>query len=166
MRFFGKTIRARFLNRPNRFLIHCEWRGQILSAFLPNPGRFQELLLPGALIHLIDEKEPGDRKTHYTAVAVERDGHPIMLHTHLTNEVARFLLQNGKVPGLERAQIVKSEVKVGRSRFDFLLREGSQDILLEVKSCRGEKSCHVSGCSDREGCAAPQGFSRVVGRRD
>ena len=141
MRFFGKTIKAHFLNRPNRFLIHCEWRGRTLSAFLPNPGRLQELLLPDALIHLINEKESGDRKTHYTAVAVERDGHPIMLHTHLTNEVARFLLQNGKVPGLERARIVKSEVKAGRSRFDFLLQEEGREILLEVKSCTlvGEK---------------------------
>ena len=58
-------------------------------------------------------------------MAVERDGYPIMLHTHLTNDVARYLLQNGKVPGLEGAQIVKSEVKAGRSRFDFLLREGT-----------------------------------------
>jgi DNA-binding sugar fermentation-stimulating protein len=41
--FFGETIRAHFLNRPNRFLIHCEMESQTLSAFLPNPGRLQEL---------------------------------------------------------------------------------------------------------------------------
>ncbi len=135
MNFFGKTFKTQFLARPNRFLIRCEWKGKIFSAFLPNPGRLQELLLPGGVIHLVKEEEPGDRKTRYTAVAVERDGYPIMLHTHLTNEVARFLLRSGKIPGLEMAQIVKSEVKTGRSRFDFLLREGDQDIFLEVKSC-------------------------------
>jgi len=58
-----------------------------------------------------------------------------MLHTHLTNEVARYLLQSRKVPGLENAGIVRSEIPVGGSRFDFLLKEGSQNILLEVKSC-------------------------------
>jgi sugar fermentation stimulation protein A len=58
-----------------------------------------------------------------------------MLHTHLTNEVARTLLQERKVPGLENAKIVRSEIRVGGSRFDFLLRDGDQDILLEVKSC-------------------------------
>jgi sugar fermentation stimulation protein A len=58
-----------------------------------------------------------------------------MLHTHLTNEVARYLLQKRQVPGLENAGIVRSEIPVGGSRFDFLLREGSQNILLEVKSC-------------------------------
>jgi sugar fermentation stimulation protein A len=132
---FNKVLKARFLSRPNRFLIRCELNGRAISAFLPNPGRLQELLLPGCVIHLIKKEEPGDRKTQYTAVAVERDGYPLMLHTHLTNEAARFLLQNRKVPELEGAQIVRSEVKVGRSRLDFLLREGTQDILLEVKSC-------------------------------
>jgi sugar fermentation stimulation protein A len=58
-----------------------------------------------------------------------------MLHTHRTNEVASYLLQHGKVPDLERVKIVKPEVRVGRSRFDFLLEEGGKEILLEVKSC-------------------------------
>ena len=134
MRFFGKTLRVQFLERPNRFLIRCRSGAQILSAFLPNPGRLHELLLPGSVIHLIEEDEPGERKTRYTAVAVERDGVPIMLHTHLTNKVARYLLQRGKIRGLERARIVRPEVKAGRSRFDFLLQDRKQDILLEVKS--------------------------------
>jgi sugar fermentation stimulation protein A len=135
VRFFHHTIRARFLRRPNRFLIQCKWKGRILSAFLPNPGRLQELLLPGHIIYLTKEEKSKGRKTYYTAVAVDRKGHPIMLHTHRTNEVARRLLQRGKVPGLERARIVKSEIRVGRSRFDFLMKEGNKDILLEVKSC-------------------------------
>ncbi len=134
-RFFHHTIRARFLRRPNRFLVQCKWKGRILSAFLPNPGRLQELLLPGRLIHLMREEKSQGRKTRYTAVAVDRDGHPIMLHTHRTNEVARYLLQRRKIPGLERARVVKSEIRAGRSRFDFLLKEGNKHILLEVKSC-------------------------------
>jgi sugar fermentation stimulation protein A len=58
-----------------------------------------------------------------------------MLHTLRTNEVAKYLLQKGKIIGLEKANIVKSEVRMGRNRFDFLLKEGNKDILLEVKSC-------------------------------
>jgi sugar fermentation stimulation protein A len=45
------------------------------------------------------------------------------------------LLQHGKVPGLEKAKIVESEVRVERSRFDFLLEDDTGTILLEVKSC-------------------------------
>ncbi len=135
VRFFHHTIRARFLRRPNRFLIQCRWKGRLLSAFLPNPGRLHELLLPGRIVYLVRENKFQGRKTRYTAVAVDRDGYPIMLHTHRTNEVARHLLQRRKIPGLERARIVKSEIRVGRSRFDFLLKEGNREILLEVKSC-------------------------------
>jgi sugar fermentation stimulation protein A len=58
-----------------------------------------------------------------------------MLHTHRTNEVARYLLRERKIPGLENARMVRSEVRVGRSRFDFLLEEENKGILLEVKSC-------------------------------
>src|SRR5271157_315920 len=104
MRFFDKTFETRFLKRTNRFLIRCEREGRILSAFLPNPGRLQELLLPDSVIHLVEEKESEERKTRFTAVAVEREGRPIMLHTHLTNEVARYLIQKGRIPGLERAR--------------------------------------------------------------
>ncbi len=135
LRLFNNKLKARFLRRPNRFLIHCKWRGRIVSAFLPNPGRLQELLLPGRTIHLVREKKSLDRKTRYTAVAVDRESQPIMLHTHLTNEVARYLLQKRKIPGLERARILKPEVRVGRNRFDFLLAEKKKLILLEVKSC-------------------------------
>ena len=140
LHLFGHPFHAHFLSRPNRFLIRCKWNGKKISAFLPNPGRLQELLLPGSLIYLIKE-ESEDRKTRYTAVAIERDGYPIMLHTHQTNQVARYLLQERKIPGLEKAEIVRSEVRVGRSRFDFLLEDDDGPILLEVKSCTlvGEK---------------------------
>jgi sugar fermentation stimulation protein A len=68
-------------------------------------------------------------------VAVEREGHPIMLHTHRTNDVARYLLSLGKVPGLEQARVTASEVIVGHSRFDFLLEKEREKVFLEVKSC-------------------------------
>jgi len=83
----------------------------------------------------VREEKSSSRKTRYTAVAVDRDGQPIMLHTHRTNDVARYLLHERKIPGLEDARMVRSEVRVGRSRFDFLLEEGNKGILLEVKSC-------------------------------
>jgi sugar fermentation stimulation protein A len=138
---FNNILRARFLSRPNRFLIQCKWKGQILSAFLPNPGRLEELLLPGRVIYLTKEDQAPNRKYRFTAAAVERDGHPIMLHTHRTNEVARYLLQEGKIPGLENAKIVRREIQLGGSRFDFLLEEKGKHVLLEVKSCTlvGEK---------------------------
>lgn len=135
LRLFPRTIRAEFLTRPNRFLVSCRLDGKVVHAFLPNPGRLRELLLPGARLHLIEEQDAFGRKNPLTVVAVERDGCPIMLHTQRTNDVARFLLEQGKIPGLGAVEIRKPEVRIGRSRFDFLLRKGSEEIILEVKSC-------------------------------
>jgi sugar fermentation stimulation protein A len=58
-----------------------------------------------------------------------------MLHTHRTNDVARHLIEQDQVPGLEGARVTRAEYKVGRSRFDFLLSHDGTDVLLEVKSC-------------------------------
>jgi sugar fermentation stimulation protein A len=128
-------VKATFLTRLNRFLVRCECGGQVVEAFLPNPGRLWELLLPGRPLYLIGEEGTHPRKTAYTVVAVEREGQAIMLHTHRTNEVARFLLDHGQVPGLEGRRVKASEVRVGRSRFDFLLEGRGEQVFLEVKSC-------------------------------
>jgi len=135
LRIFRDVQAATFLDRPNRFLVRCELGGRTVQAFLPNPGRLKELLLPGRAVHLVREENRPARKTRYTAVAVERGGHLIMLHTHRTNDVARHLIEQDRVPGLEGARVARAECKVGRSRFDFLLSHDGTDVLLEVKSC-------------------------------
>jgi len=135
LRLFERTKTAYFISRPNRFLVRCKSGGRVIHAFLPNPGRLLELLLPGRRLHLVREEGIQPRKTAYTVVAVEREGLPIMLHTHRTNEVAHYLLKNRKVPGLEGARVKASEIRFGRSRFDFLLEREGERVFLEVKSC-------------------------------
>ncbi len=135
-----EMVKARFVSRPNRFLVQCEAEHHNrIRAFLPNPGRLWELLLPGATLYLRrDEGIDGrlsTRKTQHTVLAVERDGRPIFLHTHETNSVAQYLLENALIPPLEGSSIVQAEVPVGRSRFDFLLSHKGKELYLEVKSC-------------------------------
>jgi sugar fermentation stimulation protein A len=132
--FDGEIVKASFLSRPNRFIVICKLEGKRLRAYLPNPGRLRELFFPGVTIWLERSHVPG-RRTAWTAVAVERDGRPVVLHTHRMNDVAALLIERGLVPGLEGAAIVRREVVHGASRFDFLLRKGRREILLEVKSC-------------------------------
>ena len=130
-------VAARFLSRPNRFLVLCEGEecGPV-KAFLPNPGRLQELLFPNVSLYLIQNgNTKSDRATDYTVLAVERDGQPVLLHTHWCNIMARQLLDAGLVPGLETARVLRQEVKVGHSRFDFLLEDTHGPLYVEVKSC-------------------------------
>lgn len=134
MKFFGPTEKATYLERPNRFTLVCRLNGKKVKAFLPNPGRLWELLLPGVTVYLEKASNP-DRTLHYTVVAIRRENHPVMVHTHRTNDLVDHLLRKRLIPGLEDAKIVRREVKHGRSRFDFLLMRKKKEIFLEVKSC-------------------------------
>jgi sugar fermentation stimulation protein A len=135
MKLFRNIISATFRARPNRFIVECTRRGRPVMAYLPNPGRLRELLLPGRKLYLVKQPVDPEREITYMAVAVERDGRPIMLHTHQNNFVARHLIEHNRIPGLEGAVVVKAEHTIGNSRFDFLLRKGGRDVVLEVKSC-------------------------------
>jgi sugar fermentation stimulation protein A len=131
---------ARFLARPNRFLVRCEAKGlREIDAFLPNPGRLWELLLPGASLYVHKPRTRNGRnsrrRTEHTVLAVERDGRPIFLHTHETNRAARYLLEHDLIPPLQGFRIKRAEVPVGKSRFDFLLSKDGEELYLEVKSC-------------------------------
>ena len=93
LRLFKKPFQATFVSRPNRFLVECVLNENHVQAFLPNPGRLQELPLPGATLYLNEESSTPLRKTSLTVIAVEREGVPVMLHTHRTNQVARYLMR-------------------------------------------------------------------------
>jgi sugar fermentation stimulation protein A len=134
LKFFGPTEKATYLERPNRFTLICRLKGKKVKAFLPNPGRLWELLLPGVTVYL-EKASNQDRTLHYTAVAIQRENHPVMVHTHRTNDLVDHLLRKRLIPGLEDAKVVRREVKHGRSRFDFLLERKRKEIFLEVKSC-------------------------------
>lgn len=133
IRFFESTEEAIFLNRQNRFVIECLVDGRRQGAYLPNPGRLRELLLPGRKIYLM--KSAAGSKLECTVVAVERNGQPVLLHTHMANRVVESLLNRRLLPGFEESIIIKREAVAGHSRFDFLLNRSGSHFLLEVKSC-------------------------------
>jgi sugar fermentation stimulation protein A len=135
VKLFTDIFAAQFKSRPNRFVVECLLGGRTVRAYLPNPGRLWELFFPGTMLSLIKFPRSSGRKLAYMVVAVDREGMPVMLHTHYNNLVARKLIEENRVPGLEGAGIVKAEHRVGHSRFDFLLRKDNADLLLEVKSC-------------------------------
>ncbi|RME65368.1 MAG: hypothetical protein D6778_06440, partial [Nitrospirae bacterium] len=80
-------IEGTFVERPNRFTLICNIKGTLQKAYLPNPGRLWELLLPGARVFL-EKKSRG-----FTVWATEKQGHIIMLHTHYTNKIAEALIR-------------------------------------------------------------------------
>lgn len=132
----ARLQRVRFIARPNRFLVLGRLpSGEVIEAFLPNPGRMDEMLFPDTELTVTRAVASATRHTEWTCVGLERDGEPIFLDTHRTNAVARHLIETGRVPSLGGWRIARAEVTVGHSRFDFLLERGRQRLWLEVKSC-------------------------------
>jgi sugar fermentation stimulation protein A len=132
---FPKVKQGRFIRRLNRFTVECSLDGEIIRAHLPNPGRLWELLLPDRIVSLVSSDPLSGRSTAYTAVAVLREGMPVLLHTQKANAVVKYLLEKNKIRGLENAEIIRQEAAFGTSRFDFLLQKKNVQYVVEVKSC-------------------------------
>jgi sugar fermentation stimulation protein A len=128
-----RVEKVQFVSRPNRFVVQCVRDGKAITAYLPNPGRLWEFLIPGCTLYL--KQNSSAAKIPYTVMAVEKDSIPVMLHTHLTNDVVETLLRKHLVPGLKDAEIVRREATFGDSRFDFLLQRNGKELVLEVKNC-------------------------------
>jgi sugar fermentation stimulation protein A len=129
----GKFLEGRFVERPNRFLSLVRVDGRKERAHLPNPGRIQELLSPGARVVLRKEDSP-NRKTKYTLVMVYKDGILVSLDTMLPNSLAAEAIGNGRLKEFQDYRIVRREVQYRNSRFDLLLSRGETLCFLEVKS--------------------------------
>lgn len=132
----GPLREARFVERPNRFLVRVELPAEgIVSAHLPDPGRLSELLLPGRRLWLRPASGPG-RKTSWTAVLAQTpDGTGLVsVDTTLPNRLVGRALEAGVLPELGAWEEARGEVPMGGSRFDFLLRGDGRRKLVEVKS--------------------------------
>ena len=126
---------ARLVERPNRFLVRARRRGEVLEAHLPNPGRLEELMVPGRRLRL-RPAEGGGRKTDWTAVLVEtpEGGGWVSLDTTLPNRLVSRALRRGWLEELAGWELGGAEVTLGSSRLDFVLEDGPRRLALEVKS--------------------------------
>jgi len=134
----GPLVQARFLHRPNRFLlrVRMEDTGDVADAHMADPGRLKELLLPEKRLWLRPASNP-DRKTRWTASLVESPNGKglVSLDTTLPNRLVGEALREGSVEELGGWDLVRGEVTMGRSRLDFLLSAaGGRQMALEVKS--------------------------------
>ena len=126
---YENTVRAVFLDRPNRFVAHVELGGAIETVHVKNTGRCKELLLPGAEVWLTASQNPA-RKTKYDLVAVRKDsGILFNIDSQAPNKVVREWLE---IQGFDR---IVSEYAYGDSRIDFYMERGYDRYLMEVKGC-------------------------------
>ena len=131
VRLFRNDLQARFVKRPNRFLIIAERDGKELFCHCPNPGRLSELLFPGTELILEKRGGPG---TGWTAAALKNAINAVIpLYSSRANDAARALILHRIIPGLRE---IRREYPIGNSRFDFLCTgTGGKQHLIEVKAC-------------------------------
>jgi sugar fermentation stimulation protein A len=128
-----KLINSFFIKRINRFVIECKVEDTYLHAYLPNPGRLWELLQRGREVLLL--KKEYAKKYDFFAVAVKLDNFYVLLDTHYNNIFTKRLIEEKKIDVLKEYCIEKEEYTIENSRFDFLLNNGRDKLVLEVKSC-------------------------------
>ncbi len=133
---YKNVKRARFLNRPNRFIAKVELCGREETVHVKNTGRCRELLVPGCTVYLEKSDNP-DRKTLYDLIAVEKGDILINMDSQVVNAAAEEWLP---VSGLFSHEAkIRREYTYGESRFDFYIEDGDKRIFLEVKGVTLEK---------------------------
>ena len=65
--------KAKFLERPNRFLARVEIDGEVVDVFVPNPGRMYEFMISGREV-FIRYNSGKHRKTSYDMIGIKHDG--------------------------------------------------------------------------------------------
>jgi sugar fermentation stimulation protein A len=133
MNLHWKLYEARFVERPNRFLTLVNFEGKIVESHLPDPGRLKELLLPNARLLIKKESNP-NRKTKFSTQAVYLGDQLISINSWLPNQFVEYMVRNQIFPFISKWKFERREVKFGDSRFDFLLKNGKQQMIMEVKS--------------------------------
>ncbi len=131
MKIFSNDQEGFFISRPNRFIVTAKTETGIIRAHCPNPGRLQEILLPGQKL-IFQKSNNSERKTPFTLVAAYYKGKIIPLYSASANKIAAELILPVLYPG---AVQITSEQSWGKSRFDFLIVKKFSKTFVEVKAC-------------------------------
>lgn len=129
---------ATFVARPYQLVVDALLDGQLVRAHMADRGRLDGLLYPGAPLLLADRRLPltqPPRKTDYQVVATWERGELVSLDTGLPNRVLYSALSAGILAPFRSYPLVRREVQIGASRFDFLLQNAAgEQLVVEAKS--------------------------------
>lgn len=122
--------RARFKERPNRFIAYVETENGREICHVKNTGRCKELLPEDAVVYVQRNDNPA-RKTKLDLITVEKNQYLINMDSQAPNQAVREWLEAGNLFS-EQAKIYP-EKTYGESRFDFYIEDGERKAFMEVK---------------------------------
>ena len=139
---YKKVVKAKFIDRPNRFIAFCDIDGKIEKVHVKNTGRCRELLKDNVVVYLEESDNP-NRKTKYSLISVEKGNRLINMDSQVPNKVVYEGIIDKKIllPGInEEITFIKTEKTYKKSRFDIYLETKSKKIFIEVKGVTLEEN--------------------------
>lgn len=132
------------LRRYKRFMTDIERPdGSVITAHTPNTGSMQQCAVPGYPVRFSQAHNPG-RKYPFTLELIRVGDDWVDTHTQRSNQLVAEALAGGWIDEFRGYQVVP-EYRFGDSRIDFLLCQGAQRVLLEVKNvtlcCTPDTAC-------------------------
>ena len=134
--------KAELIERPNRFLavarpLKHEAQGTqgTIKVHVRDPGRLKELLFAGNEI-LVRYAAHAGRKTDWDLVAARHENEWILVNSGVHSAIMKAVLNNRNISPFGPLKALRSEIKYGRSRLDFLISTPEDEkIYIEVKGC-------------------------------
>ncbi|WP_456465279.1 DNA/RNA nuclease SfsA [Desulfurobacterium sp.] len=125
---FGDLKEATFLSRKNRFVGECLLDGKRITCHIADTGRLREILTEGRKILI--SLNPSHLKTDSKLIAAEMEEGFVLLNTSVHSEIAEKAIRQGILGFIP--EDVKKEVRIGKSRVDFLI---NGNHYVELKGC-------------------------------
>ncbi|MFH0870834.1 MAG: DNA/RNA nuclease SfsA [archaeon] len=152
--FSEKLVEGLIKSRPNRFIMNVRIEGRFYRCHCPSTGRIGDIKF-NDIPCLLSKSTDTHRKTRFTveAISVNRNESKsrkkvwIGINQSKANKYIEFFLKSGQlkniIPGVEE---VKREVRLGRSRIDFLVdRRDYVEVKTPLKDLILKGSVGVTG---------------------
>lgn len=135
---YERIKKAKFIERPNRFIAYAEVDGKRTVIHVKNTGRCKELLIPGTDIY-VQHNPSSSRKTEYDLIAVRKGNRIINMDSQIPNAAVEEWIRKGNLI-TDMASLTR-EYTFGQSRIDLYVQNKKGDkYLIEVKGVTLEEN--------------------------
>lgn len=138
------------LERPNRFLMKVKYKNKQILCHCPVACKMESLILTERPC-LISRHQTTKRKHTYTVEAISLGKNKknitqwVGINQVKINEIVEFFLKNGSLQKISGKNLysIKREVKIGNSKFDFLVKNRILETKLFLNSLSSDNSVKI-----------------------
>ncbi|AIF70040.1 sugar fermentation stimulation protein [Palaeococcus pacificus DY20341] len=125
-------VECEFLERLNRFVGLVKINGEIKRALITNTGRLEEFMVTGRKAFCMPKL--GGKTDCILIGFAEENGRGAIIDTRTQARAFEKAVEKGMISWLKDCRIKRKEVKVGKSRLDYLFEGPNGEVWAEMKS--------------------------------